>query len=201
MPGDGVELAYDWGIAGRALEGERASGDRSLVAPRGEGMLFAVVDGLGHGEEAEIAAREALDTIESHVEDDLPSLVERCHRALRRTRGAVMAVLTIQEDGRLHWTGVGNVTAVVVRKKGGAREHALLLGGVLGMQVPRVSATEVALQPGDAVVLATDGISASFLDDLVVGPPQRTADHILEHHASDRDDALVLVLRYVGGER
>jgi phosphoserine phosphatase RsbX len=198
VPDAPASVPYEWATAERMMEGEYESGDRSLVAPRQDGTLFAVVDGLGHGGEAAVAAREALTTLEAHVEDDLPTLVERCHRALRRTRGAVMAVAVLADSGTLRWTGVGNVDAVVVRKDGSAREHPLLLGGVLGMQVPKVRTSELTLEPGDEVIFATDGISPRFIDDLVVGEPQRTADYVIRRHATGRDDALVLVVRYRG---
>lgn len=180
------------------MEGEYESGDRALIAPRADGTLFAVVDGLGHGAEAAVAAREALNTLEAHVAESLPVLVDRCHRALQRTRGAVMALAVLGDDGTLTWTGVGNVEAVVLRKDGRAREHAMLLGGVLGMQVPKVRATQLVLEPGDEFIFATDGIGRQFIDDLVVGPPQRTADYVVRRHATGRDDALVLVVRYDG---
>lgn len=190
---------FEWAVAHQALDNQPASGDRSFVAARGDGVLVAVVDGLGHGEEAALAAREAIETLSADVEEDLPALVERCHRALRRTRGAVMALAVLRGDGELHWTGVGNIQTMVVRGKGHAREHAVLVGGVLGLRVPPVHVGELRLEPGDALILATDGIEPAFLDELAVGSPQRTADDILRRHATGRDDALVLVVRYREG--
>lgn len=196
MPEHGAFDHCEWAVAEQALAGQPESGDRSLVAPRPHGTLFAVVDGLGHGLPAAAAAGKALATLSAHVDDPVVTLVERCHRALRHTRGAVMAVALLRTDGWMRWTGVGNVQAVVAHEDGRAREHAVVLGGVVGMQIPRVRATEVALGPGDALVLATDGISRSFLDDLAAGPARRTAEDILRRHTTGRDDALVLVARY-----
>jgi phosphoserine phosphatase RsbX len=197
----GAAGGYEWAVAEQRMAGEQESGDGLLVTTRRDGTLFAVVDGLGHGVEAAVAARTAMATLESHVDEDLPALVDRCHRALRGTRGAVMALGVLGDGGSLRWTGVGNVEAVVVRSDGTAREHAVLLGGVLGMQVPGVRVTRLALDPGDEMILATDGVSRNFIDGLVVGPPARTAQRILERHATGRDDALVLVVRYTGDGR
>jgi phosphoserine phosphatase RsbX len=201
VPDGGTAGPYDWAVAEQTLEGQRESGDRALIAPRPDGTLVAVVDGLVHGEEAAGAARRALDTLAAHVGDDLAALVQHCHAALRRTRGAVMALALLRADGTVSWAGVGNVEAVAVRTDGRARDHALLLGGVLGMQIPTIRASEVVLAPGDEVVLATDGISRNFVDELRVGPPRRTADELLRRYAHGRDDALVLVVRYNGEGR
>ena len=45
-------------------------------------------------------------------------LLQRCHAALRNTRGAVMTVAWFDLDGaRLRWTGVGNVEGRLVARR------------------------------------------------------------------------------------
>ncbi len=191
----------DWGLAGHALGGEDESGDRALVVARRDGMLAAVVDGLGHGAEAAVAAARAVEVLNEHADDELEALVRRAHEALRRTRGAVIALAVVTPSGGVTWTGVGNVEAVIVRHDrpgDAAREHALLLGGVLGVQLPRVRPGRTTLRPGDELILATDGIRREFLNSLTSAPAQRLADDILRRHATGRDDAMVLVARYRG---
>src|SRR6266487_3011449 len=100
----------DWGVASRALPGEVVCGDLHLIKPIPDGVLLAVVDGLGHGDEASFAAKTALALLEEHSEEPPEALVTRCHGALTRTRGAVMTVATLNSfEGRLTWLGVGNV--------------------------------------------------------------------------------------------
>jgi phosphoserine phosphatase RsbX len=196
------KVAYDWGAAAQTHAEEQRSGDRYVIVPRRDGVLVAVVDGLGHGDEAAVAAQRAVEVVEAHAEDDLDALINRCHAALRKTRGAVIALVIARDGGTITWTGVGNVDAVVVRGAASGRtrrEHALLLGGILGMQIPSVRPGTTTLSPGDEILLATDGIRQAFIDDLVVGPPQRVADDILQRYATGHDDALVVVGRYRGG--
>jgi hypothetical protein len=79
--------------------------------------------------------------------------------------------------------------------------HSLLLrSGVVGYMVPRLAASELEVQPGDVLVLATDGVRGD-LAELVVPreAPQRIADRILAERLKGWDDALVLVARL--GER
>ena len=47
----------EWAVATQPLPGPSVSGDLHLVEPFAHGALVAVVDGLGHGDEATAAAR------------------------------------------------------------------------------------------------------------------------------------------------
>jgi phosphoserine phosphatase RsbX len=54
------------------------------------------------------------------------------------------------------------------------------------------------MHPGDIVIFATDGIRPDFADNIGTGgSPSMIANEILEHHALETDDALVLVVRYL----
>src|SRR5262249_19809692 len=114
-----------WGVASRALPGESVCGDMYVVRPLAEGYLLAVVDGLGHGEAAIRAARAALPVLEAYTDGPLNMLVERCHGALRKTRGVVMTVATLRSaENQLTWLGVGNVEAALLRGTDAERAHA-----------------------------------------------------------------------------
>ena len=58
------------------------------------------------------------------------------------------------------------------------------------------------MKPRDTLIIATDGINPDFDDGLTLDQdPQQIADGILAQHHSGDDDALVVVARYLGGER
>src|SRR2546428_5997731 len=100
----------EWGVATLALPGQAESGDLHLVKPVGSGVLVAVVDGLGHGAEAATAAQAAVAALERHATESPVALVERCHRALKGTRGAVMSVAVVARPERsMTWLGVRHV--------------------------------------------------------------------------------------------
>ena len=198
-------MSEDWppvlerGVAGVMHEGEGRSGDVAVFAPCRRGALVAVVDGLGHGGFAADAAEEAVAVIRERVDDAPHELLEACHQALRHTRGAVMSLVWFDLHARsLEWTGVGNVEARLVRA--GERPNSpVVLGGVVGMNLPKARLTTVPLQPGDTIVLATDGVAADFSEAVEPGTPaQQIADHVLERYAKGTDDALVAVVRLLG---
>src|SRR5882762_163907 len=115
----------EWGVATLALPGEAQSGDLHLVQPAGTGVLVAVVDGLGHGVEAATAAQAAVAALERHASESPVALIERCHRALHGTRGAVMSVAVLgRSDASMTWVGVGNVEGLLVHGDGAAQSRS-----------------------------------------------------------------------------
>jgi negative regulator of sigma-B (phosphoserine phosphatase) len=191
------------GVAGLAHEGEDRSGDVAVFAPSLRGGLVAVIDGLGHGDAAADAAEAAAEVLRTDVELAPQDLLELCHKELRRTRGAVMTLAWFDLEARtMAWTGVGNVEARFVRAgDSGDARHAspVVLGGVVGYNLPRVRMGTIPLEPGDAVVFATDGVAADYSVSLESGvSAQELADRVLERHGKGSDDALAAVVRYLG---
>jgi len=192
-----------WGVASRALPGQVVCGDLHLIKPITGGVLLAVVDGLGHGAEAMAAAKTAIAVLESHAEEPLAALVKHFHAALTQTRGVVMTVATLRSiENTLAWLGVGNVEAILLRADRQAKapsDRVLLRSGVVGYQLPDLRASTLPLAPDDLLIFATDGLDPGFAEGLVPSDsPQQLADDILERRFKGHDDALVLVVRYLG---
>jgi phosphoserine phosphatase RsbX len=196
------DALIDAAVAEAALPGEAESGDLHLIAPHEGGVLVAAIDGLGHGREAAEAARTARSTLERDPAADLPDLFVSAHSALARSRGVVMSLASFARSGRLTWLGVGNVEGTLVR--GDVRpvrraDSILLLGGVVGFQLPPLRPSTTLVEPGDLLILATDGIAGGYLPGLdPTARPKMLADRILAEHGRGADDALVLVARYLG---
>jgi phosphoserine phosphatase RsbX len=193
----------DWSAASRPMGGQVVSGDLHLVKPFDHGVLVAVVDGVGHGDEATAAAQSAVAILESHSNESVISLVRRCHGALTESRGVVMTVASLNAvENTITWLGVGNVEGRVLRADRSAThpaESVLLRGGLVGYQLPALQASVIPVTAGDLLILTTDGIVDTFADNLVVSDtPEHMASRILERHFKGTDDALVLVARYLG---
>ena len=202
----GTPALIEWGVATLALPGEAQSGDLHFVKSIGTGALVAVVDGLGHGTEAATAAKAAVAALDRHQTESPVRLLERCHRALQGTRGAVMSVAVFTRPERsMTWVGVGNVEGLLLYGDGAARSGAaratlVTRGGIVGSELPRLHPVVLPIAPGDTLIFATDGIREGFAEGLSrEAPPQQLADQILARHGKGTDDALVLVARYLGG--
>ncbi len=193
----------EWGAARFTLPGQPDSGDRYVVAPFGPGVLVAGIDGLGHGDEAAAAAQLAADILEHSPQESVISLVRRCHEQLRSTRGVVMSLAAFTTlDDTMTWIGVGNVEGRLKRAAGDGpslSEFLLLRAGVVGSQLPMLQAAVLPVSPGDTLVFATDGVTLpSALEIVADERPQALADRILAKQGKGTDDALVLVVRWVG---
>lgn len=197
----------EWAVAEQAVPGEQESGDGWVAAGAAEIALLAAIDGLGHGAPAAIAARRAADVLRDNCAEPVEDLFARCHAALAGTRGAAITLARINcAEAQLHWLGVGNVAASLVRAAPGdpaVAAYAMLRGGVVGQELPgSLRAGVIELQPGDLLLLGTDGLASGFdqRPDLAV-PAATLAQDILTRCATGTDDALILVGRYRGTAR
>ncbi len=192
-----------WAVAELAQPGQSESGDRHLVLSTPDGGLVAVVDGLGHGAEAASAAKVAVRALERGGDRPLVQLFRDCHQSLIGTRGAVISAASFSVlDETMTWLGVGNVGGRLLRApvSGGPPPEALLVrGGVVGAHLPLLMSKIVPIRRGDTLIVATDGIRSESLDaPLPYQEPQALADHVLARWGTQTDDALVLVVRYLG---
>ncbi len=191
----------EWGFATMPLQGQAVSGDKYIIKPFPNGILIAVVDGLGHGYEAAEASKIAIATLDTYANEPIIPLVKRCHEALRGTRGVVMSIASFNSlDRTMTWLGIGNIEGILLREDVNAvpsRKSLLLRGGVLGYQLPPLKESIIPIFPGDTLVFATDGIRSGFEKDIKLSDkPQQIADSIMAQFNRRTDDALVLVVRY-----
>ena len=196
----------DWAVAERPLVGGSESGDRALVVVTDDAALIGAVDGLGHGPEAARVAEPAVEAVRSFVNEPLPSLLLRCHDALRGSRGAALSLSRLSaRDGTLAWIGVGNVEGRLVRTDGGGAvfvDSLVSARGIVGDRLPELEETTLPIQRGDLVLLATDGIDPAFADSLrPYGTAEELASRILAEHWKATDDAIVVVARYLGSSQ
>lgn len=196
MRESGEDQGVRWAAAWRPHPRERVCGDLHVVAAVPGYVLAAVVDGLGHGPEAEAASRVAGAILARDPSDMLDALFRRCHDAMRRTRGAAISLARFDLAGRtLSWAGVGNVEGVLTRPAPLARERLLLIGGVVGgASEPRVRTSSLAIRRGDRLLLATDGVDPVFASQRSTAPPKEFAADLLDRCGTGVDDALVLVV-------
>ncbi|RZI44665.1 stage II sporulation protein E (SpoIIE) [Herbaspirillum sp. HC18] len=194
-------VAY-W-VAERPIPGEINSGDQYLVAGFPGGALAAVVDGLGHGRKAHEAALQAIDILTAHPGEQVTSLMQRCHDALKKSRGVVMTLASFDaSNDTMTWLAVGNVDAFLVRAGSPDQKPVAILprGGIVGSRLPPLNPVTLPVCQGDLLVLATDGIGSAFFRAL--GTPEQPGlliNHIFTQYAKNTDDALILGVQWING--
>jgi negative regulator of sigma-B (phosphoserine phosphatase) len=196
-----IAVDLEWSIAAATMPGETESGDGYWSGSGSNGMMFAVIDGLGHGPAAAAASAIAIATLARHVDDPLIDVLRHCHESLRGTRGVAMSIASFNtEDAMLTWIGVGNVEgALLHRDPGRPCDRLLLRNGVVGSHLPTLRAEKLPVRSGDILTMVTDGVTADRLPLVAMdGHIESMADEILANACKGTDDALVFVARYRG---
>lgn len=193
-----VERPVEVASAERPHPNETVNGDAWSAAWRADRCRIAVVDGLGHGPDAAEAAQRALATLAGRPELGLVDAVHQCHEELHSTRGAALTIVDIDARSmQLSHVGVGNVEARVWSR---LREQRLSPArGIVGNILPRLQSAELDLPEDWTLVIHTDGISARFTLEAMLGehPPALPdiAAALLEDWSRPTDDATVVIAR------
>jgi negative regulator of sigma-B (phosphoserine phosphatase) len=178
----------------RPFRGLAACGDEFLAEVGADGFLAAVIDGLGHGHEASLAATRAVEAIRQTLDLGVEEIILHCHEAMRETRGAAVGVLKVDAAGKGSFCGVGNIDVIALA---GASPGLFCSAGIVGHNLRRCRAMPFAMKPGDVICLLSDGVSTrGDLAFALPGEPVEVARRIVEKFGRDHDDATALVMGF-----
>jgi anti-sigma regulatory factor (Ser/Thr protein kinase) len=194
IPEDGL---LEYGALSVPCHQGELNGD-ALVIEEGAGLvLLAVIDGLGHGQEAHRASQKAAAYIRAHTHLSLTALLEDCHAELRRTRGAVIGLVRIDlSNSRLTCAGIGNITIKIAGPQ--LVCHPLSVPGIVGHRIKAAREEVLLFQPGDLLFIHSDGISGKFdpkLLDTGILSSRKLAERIVQEYGEYHDDQTVIVAR------
>jgi anti-sigma regulatory factor (Ser/Thr protein kinase) len=178
-----------------AKPGEPVCGDAWSAHVDAGGRTLFMVDGLGHGSEAALAANEAVRQFQRSRGAAPQEIVHAVHGALRPTRGGAVAVARIHwGSGSIEFAGLGNIAAAVVGA-GAPPRRMVSHNGTAGHSARKIQAFHYPAGDG-VVVLHSDGIGSRWTLDrypgLAVAHPMLIAGVLYRDHARGRDDATVL---------
>jgi anti-sigma regulatory factor (Ser/Thr protein kinase) len=185
----------EFGALSVAIAGEIECGDIWRIASCNDATAILVGDGLGHGPLAATAARAAAAVFGEKPFDPPSETIQKLHRALSGSRGAVGACAILNQDGKVVYSGVGNISGSLVssERSRGMVSH----NGILGVQLLRKQQFEYDYGVGERVVMHSDGLSARWsLSDypgLFVRHAAVIAGILYRDHARSRDDVTVIV--------
>jgi Stage II sporulation protein E (SpoIIE) len=154
---------------------------------------------LGHGPEARSASAEAVRILRANPDAPPGALIELVHRALRSSRGAAVAVASIDIPRRqLTFAGVGNIAAQIYS---GARrsQHLVSVNGTAGHEVPRIREFRYEWPADGMLLLHSDGLSTGTgtetLPGLALRDPSLIAGVLYRDFTRGNDDSTAVVVK------
>ncbi len=187
------------GAVTRCKQGESLSGDTYLISHLSPSKtIAAVIDGLGHGKEAHLAANIAKEQILLRPELPPDSLIVYVHQAIRGTRGAVIGLIQLDTNAdKLQFTGIGNIEGFIVTSSG--KKNLLSFGGIVGHNIRTPRVFDFPFKPKDTACLYTDGINSRWRIDEInwQDHPQQIAEYLVSNFSRPNDDATILIIRYI----
>ena len=194
------EISQSPDFAGFALPypGERVCGDAWYVDQSPERTLCLLADGLGHGLGANDAAQEAIATFRQRLSKSPAEILGFIHDALKKTRGAVAAVVEIRPQQRtLTYAGVGNIYASLIRE--GTSKSLVSHNGTLGVTVQRLQEFQAEWSPDSIFVMHSDGLQTKWdlhaYAGLISRQPALICGALIRDFRRHRDDASIIVLK------
>ncbi len=185
------------GIAKRALHNDIHNGDQCDYWNFNGKTILCMVDGLGHGKFAEIAAKAAITYVSSNLNKTIQELFQECNKALINTRGVAMGIAIINEkNNNLQYAGVGNIRAKLISDK----NRSLTCGyGIVGAGYKKLIVENHEIKSGDTLILYTDGLKeitgTPTYEDSIFNDDEKLATKILQDWSKGIDDCAVLVFR------
>ncbi|AKB77123.1 Anti-sigma B factor RsbT [Methanosarcina horonobensis HB-1 = JCM 15518] len=187
----------DIGTATHSFFNDPHCGDQYRWWENKDSVTLCMVDGLGHGIEAEKAAKAAICCVSRNLCEPLPRIFEKYDREISHTRGVAMSIVIVDKrNSVLTHAGIGNVSVAI---RGRKKINLSSDWGIVGGGYRKLNTNTADLDAGDLVLMWTDGISerldVSGYDNFPYIGTQELADLILRDHAKETDDATILIYK------
>lgn len=176
---------------------EVVCGDTWRVTDRDNSISVLVADGLGHGPLASEAAELAAGAFDAGPFVAPADYYARAHSAMSGSRGAAVARAVIDPNGRIEYSGIGNIAGSLVGVDGSRGLPSQ--NGTVGVEMRRQVAVQQRDWPPRGILLMhSDGITGRWTLDpypgLVIRHPAVIAAIIARDFLRGRDDATVVVV-------
>ncbi len=198
LPVDRSQDYFKLGAVCLPKTGEEVSGDTWASAQSDNHRLLLVADGLGHGPQAAKASLEAARVFRENVHRSPKEIVEAAHAALRSTRGAALAIASIDfEHQTVRFAGVGNIAAAILSPAGNC--NMVSYNGTVGHEVRKIQEFTYPWPKEGLLVMNSDGLGTQWRLDryagLITRHPSLIAGVLYRDFNRGRDDVTVLVAR------
>lgn len=190
-------LPVHFGVSQHSLHNDPACGDVWHLAIDGPRISALVIDGIGHGEDAERAGLAGAAAFAVQPFADPASSIQDMHQAMNGTRGGAAAIaLHDATAGNLRFAGIGNIGAclLTLEKSRGLASHP----GIVGSQFRKTQVFDYPVEDSQLLIMYSDGLQSRWnLRDypgLAHRHPAVIATLLHRDFCRGRDDVTVMVL-------
>lgn len=190
-------------MARRSFMNDPHCGDRCGFREVDGTHVLYMIDGLGHGKNAEVAALAAEEFVVGHLRMPLEEMFEECDRAIAHTRGVALGVAVVDPAARtLTFAGINNTRVRVLRRRQRQAFQISSDPGIVGGGFRTLVPATVDFGDGDIALMFTDGVSdrmdVSQYRDEQQQDLQQWAEQILDDWERTNDDRTVLICQHDG---
>jgi anti-sigma regulatory factor (Ser/Thr protein kinase) len=179
--------------------GELVSGDGCTFKTSERYLKLLLMDGLGHGPEANKAVLEGFNSFRLCPYHDPAEIIRFMHNPLKRTRGGVGTIVVFDFETRQYKIlGVGNISTKLVGNIDS--KNILSYNGIVGHNIPNtMTSHEADGKEYRFIILCSDGIKSRW--DISKYPmiqrydPMIMAAAIYKDYARKTDDMSVVIIK------
>lgn len=187
-----------------AKKGEERCGDNWTAIRKGNILKFALLDGLGHGPEAALAAEKGVLAFQEHNKVLPNEQIRNIHTQIKRTRGAVAGLAHIDFNHKqMLYCGVGNISGKLM--SAAKPRPCMSYNGIVGHTIPSTINNYIFnWERNDMLVLHSDGLSTRWdinkYPQIMKHDGSIIAAALYKDYCRGSDDATVAVIRYLNRE-
>jgi negative regulator of sigma-B (phosphoserine phosphatase) len=192
----------DYFLAVKPLTKMGECGDTGLIKEFDNKIFIGLVDAAGHSKDSYKIAMKSREFLLQNYQKGLIELVNGLHEHIKVSNGAVAELCLLNLDnGHLKYVGIGDVKARIF---GTVLHRIIAQPGIIGFTMPTPREENVVLNPGDALVMYTDGVKDHFdledYPDILSKEAEIAANHIVFRFGRKTDDAACIVLKYYNSQ-
>lgn len=194
------KIDFDYFYSIRPCLGERLSGDTAIVEQKDNLLAIAIIDALGHGNNAHEVANAARSHLQNWHSNVCQTMI-RLHQHLKGSLGAAVGLGILDlETNQLSYTGVGNTVIRVLRQQNKADIPRLYsTEGIVGGHISQHTEQKIQLYRSDLVLFYTDGVKEHFdvrqYRDIFTDDVMTVAKNIVRLFGKNYDDATCIALK------
>ena len=185
------------GVTQHSLHDDPACGDVWELAIKGSRLSILMIDGLGHGPDAEDAAMAGARAFNREPFAGPDLLLEEIHHDMQGTRGGALAIAQFDSTSeKLRFIGIGNIGATLIgeERPRGLASHP----GIVGLQYRKVLEVEYPQCAGQLLIMYSDGLQSRWnlrdYQGLMYRHPAIIAAVLHRDYSRGRDDVTILVI-------